>query len=125
VLSVKDETISHSNIQNCISRYPNIHHTISRVTYDKLTVKTNNETVQVAYDYHYSFLLSVLTLIQQVKEEKQEQEGQVETFKSNQKHCIGKTLQNDIKPSQRKVCYDKEKQTLTITIPRVKSKQER
>lgn len=116
VLSVKNEDTFSTTLGHFDKR---------GVMYDELTMKTNNETVRVIYDYYKRFLLSSFTFVQQAKAEKQEQEGQAEAFccKSNQQYRIGKTLQNAIKLNQSKTDYDEEQQTLTITIPRVKNKQ--
>ena len=79
-------------------------------------VKQNNKTIKVVYDDSTRFL-AVSIVMKHVKVEKKEQASRVETLYHAE--GIWTKLQSSIKLSQRKVDYDKEKQILTITIPRV------
>ncbi|HEB41660.1 MAG TPA: hypothetical protein ENI08_01400 [Candidatus Dependentiae bacterium] len=82
--------------------------------------KTGSETVRVVYNEQIR-LLSVDTFKEQVGvvKEKEEQEDQVATLYYGGIQESSLRLRSAINPDQRKICYDKEKQELTITIPKI------
>lgn len=85
---------------------------------DTFVLNTVNKPVQIVYNKPIGFL-SIDTFKKQTVEEREEQENLIAMLYSGGIPKKNLKLQSVINPDQRKICYNKEKRELTITIPRI------